>query len=260
MASRLSWLVARPIAHRGLHDRAAGVIENTSSAVQAAVDHGFGVEIDVQVTADGEAVVFHDSKLDRLTEASGLVADRPLRELVTLNVGGGADRIWTLAECLDLVGGKVPLVVEVKTSRGGDTRLARRVAELLSERGGPVAAKSFDPRVLVLLRSLAPRTPRGVVGDAFDPADAGWAHLSGAQRFVARNMLHWRATKPDFVSWNVRDLTRRSVRLSRSSGVPVMAWTVRTPEDQARAALGADQMVFEGFVPALTLGTGGSPA
>lgn len=247
--TRLDWLVARPIAHRGLHDRATGVIENTPSAVSAAVAGGFGVEIDVQASAEGEAVVFHDATLERLTEAAGRVSDTPLAALRRLELRGTHDRIWTLDECLDLVGGRTPLVVEVKSSPAGDTRLARRVAELVGRRSGPVAVKSFDPRVLVLTRQLSPHTPRGVVGDAFANADAHWAHLSSAQRFAARNLLHWQATKPDFLSWHVRDLDRRVVRLARRSGRPVMTWTVRTPEDQARAALGADQIVFEGFVP-----------
>lgn len=245
----LDWLFARPIAHRGLHDRAAGVIENTSSAVSAAIEHGFGVEVDVQATAEGEAVVFHDATLERLMDAAGAVADTPLAKLRQIAFRETSDRVWTLDECLDLVGGRTPLVIEVKPSRAGDTRLARRVAELVGRRGGPVVVKSFDPRVLVLTRQLSPHVPRGIVGGAFSDAEPHWAGLSNAQRFAARNLLHWQATKPDFLSWHLRDLDRRSVRLARRSGRPVMTWTVRTPEDQARAAMGADQIVFEGFVP-----------
>ncbi|MFD1332485.1 glycerophosphodiester phosphodiesterase family protein [Methylopila musalis] len=246
----LDWLVARPIAHRGLHDRAAGVIENTPSAVAAAVERGFGVEIDVQSSAEGEAVVFHDATLERLTEDSGAVAERPLARLREIALRDCADRIMTLDECIELVGGRVPLVIEVKTSRSGDTRLARRVAEIAGRRGGPLAIKSFDPRALVLARQLAPHIPRGVVGEAFANADPHWAHLTGAQRLFARNILHWRATRPDFLSWNVRDLERFAVRAARRSGRPVMTWTVRTPDDVAKAAAGADQIVFEGFLPA----------
>ncbi|MFD1701530.1 glycerophosphodiester phosphodiesterase family protein [Methylopila henanensis] len=246
----LDWLIARPIAHRGLHDRAAGVIENTAAAIEAAAAAGYGIEIDVRSTAEGEAVVFHDADLDRLIDATGPVAKRTIAELRSLPFRDCGERLITLDECLDIVGGRVPLVVEVKSSATGDTRLARRVAEVVGSRGGPVVVESFDPRVLALMRQLAPHVPRGIVGDAFADADAHWAHLSPAKRFFARNLLHWRATRPDFLSWNVRDLDRRAVRMARKAGRPVTTWTVRTPEDVARAAAGADQIVFEGFRPA----------
>jgi glycerophosphoryl diester phosphodiesterase len=247
--ARLDWLVARPIAHRGLHDRTLGVVENTPSAVSRALDQGFSVEIDVQPTADGEAVVFHDDTLDRLTEASGPVAAMSLAELRRLSFRETADRFWTLDECLDLAGGRQALVVEVKSAFDGDMALATRVAERLAARRDPVAAKSFDPRVLRALRRKAPALPRGIIGEAFADGDPYWARLGTAERFAARNLLHWPMTRPDFLSWRVRDLELRPVRLARAAGLPVMAWTVRTPQDQARAALFADQMVFEGFTP-----------
>ncbi|MFC3693951.1 glycerophosphodiester phosphodiesterase family protein [Chenggangzhangella methanolivorans] len=245
--ARLDWLMARPIAHRGLHDRTAGVVENTPTAVGEAIAAGYGCEIDVQLSADGEAVVFHDETLDRLTEASGPVAALPLADLRRVAFRETADRIFTLDDCLDLVAGRGALVVEIKSAFGGDERLVRRVAERLAARGGPVAAKSFDPRVVTALRRLAPDAPRGIIGEAFADGDPHWAAISPRRRFSARNLLHWPATRPDFLSWNVADLERPAVRLARSLGRPVMTWTVRTLEDQARAALHADQIVFEGF-------------
>lgn len=249
MNARLDWLFERPIAHRGLHDRALGVIENTPGAVSRALSHGFAVEIDVQLSADGEAVVFHDETLDRLTVAAGPVAARPLRELREIAFRETADRIWALDECLDLVGDRAAVVVEIKSSFAGDMRLADRTAELVARRGGRVAVKSFDPRVVHRVRLRAPQVARGIIGEAFANRDPHWSALSAARRFAARNLLHWPLTRPDFLSWSVRDLPRRSVSLARAAGRPVMTWTVRTPEDQARAGLHADQMVFEGFLP-----------
>lgn len=245
----LDWLTARPIAHRGLHDRAAGVIENTPTAVGEAISAGFAAEIDVQLSADGEAVVFHDETLDRLTEASGPVAALTLAELRTIAFRETADRIFTLDECLDLVDGRQALVVEIKSSFGGDDRLVTRVAERLAGRNNGVAAKSFDPLVVAALRRLAPGVPRGIVGEAFADDDPHWAALSPHRRFAARNLLHLPKTRPDFLSWNVHDLERPLVRLSRAMGVSVMTWTVRTLADQALAAVWADQIVFEGFRP-----------
>lgn len=244
----LDGLFERPIAHRGLHDRAKGVVENTASSVARALEQRFSIEIDVQETAEGEAVVFHDDTLERLTEGTGPVIARTVAELRAIPFRETADRIWTLDECLDLVGDQAALAVEVKTV-GDHRRLTQRVAKVLSARGGSLAAKSFDPRVVADLRTLAPRIPRGVVGEAFSDGDPHWAHLGPLRRFAARNLLHLPATRPHFLSWSVHDLDRSAIRLARRAGLPVMTWTVRTPEDQARAALGADQMVFEGFIP-----------
>lgn len=249
MGGRLAWLTERPIAHRGLHDRALGVVENTPSAVARAIEFGFGIEIDVQATADGEAVVFHDETLDRLTEASGPVAALTLAELKRVTFRETADRFWTLDECLDMVAGRRTLTVEVKSSFASDLTIAERVAARVAARPARVVVESFDPRVLKIVRRLAPTVPRGIVGEAFDDGDPRWSHLTWAQRRGARNMLHWPWTRPDFLSWRVSDLDRRSVRLARKAGKPVTTWTVRTPEDQARATLYADQIVFEGFMP-----------
>ncbi|WP_020178293.1 glycerophosphodiester phosphodiesterase family protein [Methylopila sp. M107] len=250
MAGRLDWLTARPIAHRGLHDAGAGVVENTPAAVARAVKAGYGVEIDVRLSADGEAVVFHDATLDRLTEASGPVSALTVAELRRVAFRASSDRIFTLDECLDLVGGRQALVVEIKSGFDADMRIAARTADILNARGGPVVAESFDPRVLLELRRRAPKIPRGVVGEAFAADSSYWAgRLTRLQRFAARNLLHWPLTRPDFLSWDVNDLSRGSVRLARAIGVPVTSWTVLTPEDQARASLFADQIVFEGFRP-----------
>ena len=248
----LDRLFERPIAHRGLHDRAAGIIENSAGAVRRAVEAGYAFEVDVQISRDGEAVVFHDDTLDRLTAETGRVADRTAAELCTIPLIDSAegDRIWTLAELLALVAGRVPFVVEIKSLGDGDTRLARRTAELLTAYDGFAAAKSFDRRMVREVKRAAPDLPRGIIGCAFKPDDREWRAMSSARRFVDRNLLHWPLTRPHFISWDVSDLPRRAVDIAhRLTGAPVMTWTVRTPFDQARAALYADQMIFEGFLP-----------
>lgn len=238
-----------PIAHRGLHDAANGVIENSRTAVWNAMQHGYGFEVDVQITADGEAVVFHDDVLDRLTGETGPVKARSASELVEIPLTGSVygDTIWTLQELLELVAGEVPGVVEIKTHWDGDTRLAKRTAELLAAYQGPSAAKSFDPAVVAAFGRAAPGIARGIIGYGYDDEEA--EKLSPARRFILRNLLHWPRTRPHFISWGVKDLPRRSVDIAnRLTGAPVMTWTVRTPSDQARAGLYADQMIFEGFL------------
>ncbi len=248
------WLTARPIAHRGLHDRAAGVIENSPSAARAAIDKGFAIECDVQLSADGDAMVFHDFELDRLTGEAGRVRDRSAAELAALRLTGGADAIPTLSAFLDLIGGRVPLVIEIKSAFDGDLRLARRTAEIVARMNFPIAIKSFDPDVIAHLRENRAAlglgaVPLGIVAEA-RYRQGEWARLPEATQIALENFAHVGRSRPDFLSWCVRDLPHPTPILCRQGlGMPVMSWTVRTPEQRALAAQWADQMVFEGFAP-----------
>jgi glycerophosphoryl diester phosphodiesterase len=248
------WLVARPIAHRGLHDRAGGIFENTLSAAEAAIAGGFPIECDVQLSADGEAIVFHDHELDRLTGAIGPVLTRTAAQLGLLRVGGTADSIPTLSEFLNRIDRRVPLVIEVKSRFDGDERLARRVAEILAGRRDPIAVKSFDPDVVALLRRIAPSLPRGIVAQS--RYEGREAVSLGADRVrEMTDLLHWERTAPDFLSWRVSDLPAAAPHLGRLlGGVPVMTWTVRSEADAAHGYAHADQIVFEGFRPAVSPG------
>lgn len=250
MPSALSWLVARPIAHRGLHDRANGVIENSVSAARGAIAGGFAIECDVQLSADGEAMVFHDYDLDRLTEATGPVTAQTASELTGIPLKGSDDRIPTLPAFLDLIAGRVPLVIEIKSRFDGDLRLAERAAAIVEARAGqPIAFKSFDPAVVTALRALAPGLPRGIVAmSTYEYGD--YARLDAGEKHALANLLHFTQSRPDFVSWKVADLPCAAPYLCREAlGMPLMSWTVKTEEDRARVARHADQMVFEGFVP-----------
>jgi len=244
-----AWLVERPIAHRGLHDAANGRIENSTSAAAAAIAQSYAIECDVQVTSDGEAVVFHDFALDRLTTGQGRVDAAPARLVMTLDLAGTHDRITPLADFLTEIGGQVPLICEIKSRFDGDFRLAERVAEIAARYDGPVALKSFDLAVIAHLRGRGTECPLGIVAEAhYD--DPEWAELSAAQRFKLANLLHYRETQPDFLSYAVTDLPHAVPFLCRNGiGMPVMAWTVRTPEQRGIAAEHADQIVFEGFLP-----------
>ncbi len=242
------WLTARPIAHRGLHDAGRGLVENSPSAAHAAIEGGFAIECDVQLTADGDAVVFHDFTLDRLTRDTGVVAARTSRELTAIDYWVGADRIIALAGLLDLIAGRVPLVCEIKSCFDGDMRLSDRVSGLSAGYAGPIAVKSFDPAVIAHLRQKPP-CPLGVVAEArYD--DPEWDHLTAGLKTELAQFLHLGTTRPDFLSYRVGDLPHAVPFLLRQGlGLPVMAWTVRGPEQHRVADLWADQIVFEGFRP-----------
>jgi len=245
-----AWLTARPIAHRGLHDAAGGVIENSLAAAEAAIAGDFAIECDVQLSADDDAMVFHDFALDRLTEQAGRVDGRSAADLAGIALKGSADHIPSLTAFLDAIDGRTPLVIEIKSRFDGDLRLARRTAEIVAARPGrPIVLKSFDPEIVAALRTLAPGIARGIVAmNAYDYAD--YEHLSADRKHALANLLHFPESRPDFISWKVADLPSAAPFLCRAAlGLPLMSWTVRTPEDRARAAEHADQMVFEGFRP-----------
>ncbi len=250
--ARGRFLTERPIAHRGFHDSAAGRIENTLSAAEAAIGRGFAIECDLQFTADGEAVVFHDSSLDRLTSATGPVRERTLAEVKALAIVGTGDRVPTLADLLDVVDGRVPLVIELKPQIGDKPELEQRTASLLSRYHGPVAVMSFDPRSVRAMRFLAPAVPRGLVAERFDGADS--RSLSPLRRLALRHLAHTPLVRPDFIAYDVRAHPANAPLLLRRLGLPLLTWTVRTLAERAVASRYADQIIFEGFDPTGDMG------
>ncbi|MFS8038417.1 glycerophosphodiester phosphodiesterase family protein [Xanthobacter sp. AM11] len=244
----LHWLTARPVAHRGLHDAARGIIENAPAAMDAAIAAGLAIELDLQASADGEAMVFHDFTLDRLTAETGPVAARTAAELAGIAFRGTPDRILPLPQLLARVAGRVPLVIEIKSAFDGDTRLAARAAQLVAAYGGPAALMSFDPEMLVEVRRRAPAVVRGIVAEGRYGAPE-WPRMGTLEGFCLANLLHWPRSRFQFVNYRVADLGGAAPRLARRLGVPLLTWTVRTPEQRALAARRADQMVFEGFRP-----------
>src|SRR5680860_104487 len=152
--AELYWL-KRPIAHRGLHDAAKGIIENSASAAKAALGHGYAIEVDLQCAAGDRPVVFHDATLDRLTDETGPVAARDVEALRAITLKGSTDRILSLPDLLALVGGYVPLVLEVKSTWRGDGKFEANIAEELAPYAGPVAVMSFDPHSVAAFRNAA---------------------------------------------------------------------------------------------------------
>jgi glycerophosphoryl diester phosphodiesterase len=243
------WLTARPFAHRGLHDAAAGVIENTTSAFRAALAGGYAIECDVQLSRDGEAVVHHDERLGRLTEGDAALETLTAAELAQVRFRGTGDRIGTLGELLALVGGHAGILVEIKSRFDGDLRLTRRVVEVLAGYRGPVAAMSFDPGVVETLRAEVPALTRGIVAERrYDHAE--WAGLGPTRKRSMGLLLHAPRTRPDFVAWWVKDLPSPAPLIARMlCGLPLLTWTVRTEADRATASRWADQIIFEGLRP-----------
>jgi glycerophosphoryl diester phosphodiesterase len=243
------WLTARPVAHRGLHDRARGIIENMPGAAQAAIEAHFGIECDIQLTADGEAMVHHDDALGRLTEGSGALLGMTAAELKAVRFKDTSERMMSLGDLCALVAGQVPLLIEVKSHFDGDRKLVARMAQVLAAYRGPVAGMSFDPDQVTAPRGWMSEPSRGITAErSYGAAD--WPDATPAQRNGMLHLRHAFRTRPHFVAYWVDDLPAPAPWIARHIfGLPLLTWTVRTPEQRARAARHADQMIFEGFRP-----------
>jgi glycerophosphoryl diester phosphodiesterase len=243
------WLTARPVAHRGLHDRSHGIIENMPAAIAAAVAANFSIEVDLQLTADGEAMVHHDDELGRLTEGSGALKGKTAAQLKQVAFKETSERMMSLGDLCALVKGRVPMVLEVKSQFDGDRKLTSRMAEVLGSYSGAVAGMSFDPDQVVALREAMPQLPRGIIAQhSYDDAD--WAALTPSQRSSMLHLRHGFHTRPHFVAYWVDQLPALAPWIARHIfGCPLLTWTVRTPQQRDRAARYADQMIFEGFRP-----------
>jgi glycerophosphoryl diester phosphodiesterase len=247
--SELAWLTARPIAHRGLHGAASGAIENTASAFQAAITGDYGIECDLQISADGEALVYHDAALGRLTDGQGELAAMTAAAIQAVRFKQTSDRILTLGELCDLIGGRATLLLELKSRFDGDLRLAARTAQVLVGYGGPVAAMSFDPAPVAELRRIAPQLIRGMVAERHY-AHHEWDGLGWAAKARLAFFLHAGGSRPQFVAYGVKDLPAIAPWLARRVfGLPLLTWTVRSEAERRTAARHADQMIFEGFTP-----------
>ena len=238
-----------PLAHRGYHDRAAGRPENSRAAFRAAVAAGYGIELDVQLAADGQAVVFHDDQLDRLTARTGPVLSYTTAELDRIRLLGSDETIPALTTVLELVGGRVPVLIEIKDRAGAlaptDGRLETAVAAALAGYPGPVAVMSFNPDCVARMARLAPLIPRGLTTECFDPAQ--WAPLSPALCARLREIPDYDPTLSSFISHKAADLSYPRVGDLKAQGAAILCWTVRSPQAEARARLVAQNITFEGY-------------
>lgn len=230
---RVEALRPLPFAHRGLHGR--GLVENSLRAFEAAIAAGHGIELDVRISRDAHAVVFHDAELDRLAEASGAVDRRSAAELAQVRLRGTRETIPSLPEVLKLIAGRVPLLIELKAPDARVAPLCLSVFHALEGYRGPVGVMSFNPEVGRWFRSHGPRVARGLV-----VTEAGKRRRGALERRLAL----WRC-KPDFLAYDVRDLPSRFAARARARGIPVFTWTCRSAKDEAKARAHADQVIHE---------------
>lgn len=243
----------RPITHRALHGLDDNCPENSRAAIRAAIAAGYGIEIDLQLSADGQAMVFHDDELDRLTDATGPVRARTAVELGTIALRhGDGECIPSFAEVLELVAGQVPLLVEIKDQDGamGTNVGALEAAAIadLRDYQGDVALMSFNPNSMAEVARLAPHLARGLTTSAYDPLE--WAPLSPARCDELRDIPDFERVSASFISHEASDVGCDRVRSLRAAGVPVLSWTLRTPAQEAEIASLVDNVTFENYLSA----------
>lgn len=241
----------RPIAHRGLHNVGAGIIENTAAAFTAAIETGFGIECDLRPAHGGLPVVFHDETTDRLMGSAGRIHDMGAGQLRALRTSVGGHGVLTFEDLLALVDGRVPLLVEIKSEWDPpDIAFLAEIARRALDYRGDIALMSFDPDVMTVMRELATEIPRGIVSGGYkdEHGETWWRdRISDERADRLANLLESGPVAPSFYAYHVKSLPTPVTRYVREvAGLPVFAWTVRTAEDRALAHYYADAPIFEG--------------
>jgi glycerophosphoryl diester phosphodiesterase len=191
-------------------------------------------------------MVYHDEELGRLTQGEGRLDRMDANDLAAVPFKTTSDRMMTLSQLLDLVAGRSALFLELKSRFDGDCRLAARVADVLASYAGPVGVMSFDPRLMGAIQKIAPGLPRGMVAQRAAVRD----DKPVGTRDKLAHLIDGLRSRPHFLAYHVKDLPAAAPLLARYGlGLPLLTWTVRTPEDRRRAERWADQMIFEGFRP-----------
>ncbi len=244
-----SAFLTRPIAHRGYHDKAKGRIENSPSAFAAAIDAGYGIELDLQLSRDGVPMVFHDDLLDRLTAETGRGRERDAIDLQGITLKGGIETIPTLRDVLRQVNGKVPLLIELKDQQGqmlgSDGALEAATVAALEGYDGPVALMSFNPHMVAHLNEICPEMPRGLVTSAFRKIDE--SHVPVENRARLAGIPDFERVGAGFISHDHTNLDAPRVEQLKAQGVPVLCWTIRRAEQEHLARKLADNITFEGY-------------
>ena len=233
------WLRNRPIAHRGLHSGSSDIPENSLKAFDKAIEKEFVIELDVHTTKDGKVVVFHDANLKRMTGLDKEIEDCTFAELSELRLLGSDQTIPLFQDVLNEIGGRVPVLVEIK-NEGTVGDLEPLVLDLLKKYNGAYAVQAFNPMVLKWFRINAPEIIRGQLASRFKGEDLAWY-----KKILLKNLLMNFQSRPAFIAYNIDDLPKVQVKRCRRQGVPVIGWVIRSDEDWNEADKYIDNVIFE---------------
>jgi glycerophosphoryl diester phosphodiesterase len=240
------YLFSPPVAHRGLWS-ATGAPENSLAAFEAACRAGYGIELDVQLSSDGEVMVFHDAHLARMAGVAAKLKDRTAAELAALRLKGSAEAIPTLRQVLDRVDGRALILVEIKSRSGEENPLDQKVAETIEDYAGPLSIIGFNASSHAWWAEHKPEVLRGLNSYSYDDETA--RALPENQRRALRNLEHVALARPHFLALGTDMLPCERADQLRGEGYPVIAWTVRSQEQWAAIEDHCDNLIFEGFMP-----------
>lgn len=228
----------RQVAHRGLHDRELGIPENSLPAFARAVEQGKAIELDLHATADNRLVVLHDFQLKRMTGVPGIVEEWTLEDLRKLRLQGTDAQIPTLDEVLELVNGRVPLLLEIKSERLGEVgRLEPVLMKRLASYQGEFILEAFNPEVLVWLHRHAPQYIRGQLGNLDDE--------NKQFKFYSRHLMFNPLSRPDFIAFDIQKIDYKLRLACRKHGLPLLGWTIRTETELKKADRLCDGVIYE---------------
>lgn len=237
----LEFLRKNPIAHRGLWNKKEGIPENSIPAFEKAIQKEYPIELDIHLLKDGKAVVFHDDNLHRMTGVSKKIKDCTYEEIRELNLGETSYKIPLFSEVLQLVKGKVPLLIELKHDRKvGETE--KVLMDILKDYDGEYAVQCFNPNSLIWFRKNFPETPRGQLSKSYRDAKMIWF-----QKWILRNMYLNFLSQPDFVSYEIHAFPNKRVEKFRKTGKLVLGWTAKTNQDLEIAKNNCDNIIGENF-------------
>ena len=241
-----NFILKKPIAHRGLHD--ANNPENSMGAFRAAIACGFPIEMDVRLSKDGKMVVFHDDSLHRMTGANLLVKDCSYEDLSVLRLDGSQERIPLFSDFLKEIDGKVPLLIEIKNMPSVNTKdFIGLFAQLIKDYQGEYVVQSFQPFYVKAFKKLRPDIAVGVLASAgATKADFGGSPLWRIKSHMLENMSLNKRVKPEFISYRFNDYPNKATEAFQGAK---LAWTIRSPEDEAYARQYADNIIFENYLP-----------
>ena len=237
-----------PFAHRGLYDNDAGIPENSLPAFRRAVEHGFGCELDVQLTKDEKLVVFHDDNLKRMCGDSRLLRDVTFEELETMRLIGTDERIPTFDEVLSVVGGKIPLIVELKSERPNlelNTKNCEITYETLSRYNGDYCIESFDPSIVQWFRLHAP----GIIRGQLATGTAGYGKMKKGQAFALSHLLMNFYGRPHFIAYDIDFPQPLSLKICLLLGAFRASWTCRKKEEHGQRIKAGEAVIFEHYIP-----------
>jgi glycerophosphoryl diester phosphodiesterase len=237
------WLVQIPIAHRGLHSMSHGSPENSLAAFEHAIQKRFPIELDVHLLSDNKIAVYHDDNLKRMTGHEGIIERSDSALLKTMRLLHTEHKIPLLEDVLDLVRGRVPLLIDIKNKQR-QGKLESALCGYLSNYRGDFAVQSFNPFALQWFFLHAPGIPRGQLS-----GDFRGEKLVIYKKFLLKNLFLNGYSKPHFISYDVRCIPSRVVSRQKKKGLPVIGWTVQNREELERVRMWCVNIIFEGFEP-----------